>query len=259
MFSKERIMRSTGKYSDNIKNLTEALGRGRRRRRRGRGLSTSAGFVYCGERLSGISGRFRAKYGFSDMYSGGFYPYPTPEEQWAYWSRHIYINRYMDAPKPVYDDLLRLVKDKDYFVLTTNVDHCFQKAGFDKQRLFYTQGDYGLWQCSVPCHDETYDNEETVRRWWRPRAWSLADGALTVPEGHAKMTVPHRAGATLPRVRRAHDHEPALRRYLRGGRGLASGGRALLGLRPGAIAGVLFLELGVATTPRASSNIPSGA
>ena len=96
------------------------------------------------------------------MYSGGFYPFSTPEELWAYWSRYIFINRYMDAPKPVYSDLLALVRDKDYFVLTTNVDHCFQKAGFDKQRLFYTQGDYGLWQCSEPCHRRTYDNEQIV-------------------------------------------------------------------------------------------------
>lgn len=98
------------------------------------------------------------------MYSGGFYPYDTLEEHWAYWSRYIFINRYQDAPKPVYNKLLKLVKDKDYFVLTTNVDHCFQKAGFDKRRLFYTQGDYGLFQCSEPCCQKTYDNEEIVRR-----------------------------------------------------------------------------------------------
>ena len=98
------------------------------------------------------------------MYSGGFYPYDTPEEYWAFWSRHIWLNRYQDAPKPVYKDLLALVKDKDYFVITTNVDHQFQKAGFDKKRLFYTQGDYGLFQCSEPCCEKTYDNEELVRR-----------------------------------------------------------------------------------------------
>ena len=107
---------------------------------------------------------FEAKYGFRDMYSGGFYSYPTLEEYWAYWSRYIYINRYMDAPKPVYDRLLQLVKAKDYFVITTNVDHCFQKAGFDKKRLFYTQGDYGLFQCSEPCCQETFENEDMVRR-----------------------------------------------------------------------------------------------
>ena len=110
----------------------------------GAGLSTSAGFTYGGERFHRYFSDFEAEYGYHDMYSGGFYPYATPEERWAFWSRTIYINRYQDPPKPVYQDLLQLVRGKDYFVLTTNVDHCFQKAGFDKQRLFYTQGDYGL-------------------------------------------------------------------------------------------------------------------
>lgn len=130
----------------------------------GAGLSTSAGFTYTGERFARYFPDFIAKYHFSDMYSGGFYPFDTLEEHWAYWSRYIFCNRYMDAPKPVYQELLSLVQDKDYFVLTTNVDHQFQKAGFDKQRLFYTQGDYGLWQCMEPCHQKTYDNEEAVRR-----------------------------------------------------------------------------------------------
>ena len=129
----------------------------------GAGLSTSAGFIYTGERFEKNFSDFAAKYGFQDMYSGGFYPFATPEEHWAYWSRYIYVNRYMDAPKPIYDDLLKLVADKDYFVITTNVDHCFQKAGFDKKRLFYTQGDYGLFQCSEPCCQETFDNEAVVR------------------------------------------------------------------------------------------------
>ena len=128
----------------------------------GAGLSTSAGFVYTGERFEKYFSDFAAKYGIQDMYSGGFYPFATPEEHWSYWSRYIYINRYMDAPKPVYDDLLKLVSDKDYFVITTNVDHCFQKAGFDKKRLFYTQGDYGLFQCSEPCCQETFDNEIVI-------------------------------------------------------------------------------------------------
>lgn len=129
----------------------------------GAGLSTSAGFVYTGERFRQYFSDFEEKYDFHDMYTGGFYPYRTPEEYWAYWSRYIYINRYMDAPKPVYQELYGLVKDKDYFVITTNVDHCFQKAGFDKERLFYTQGDYGLFQCSEPCCQETFDNEDIVR------------------------------------------------------------------------------------------------
>jgi NAD-dependent SIR2 family protein deacetylase len=129
----------------------------------GAGLSTAAGFTYSGERLQKYFADFVKKYGFKDMYSGGFYPFPTLEEQWAYWSRYIYINRYMNVDNGTYKKLSELMKNKDYFVITTNVDHQFQKAGFDKQRLFYTQGDYGLWQCSVPCHHKTYDNEETVR------------------------------------------------------------------------------------------------
>lgn len=129
----------------------------------GAGMSTSAGLTYDGERFEKYFPDFHKKYGISDMYSGGFYPYETLEEYWAWWSRHIYINRYdITAGKP-YMDLLNIIKDKDYFVLTTNVDHQFQLAGFDKKRLFYTQGDYGLWQCSRACHDKTYDNEETVR------------------------------------------------------------------------------------------------
>jgi len=165
MFSRTKITTSTGNYSDNIKRLKKALDEcdavviGA-----GAGLSTSAGFVYSGERFEKYFSDFGKKYGFKDMYSGGFYPYQTKEEFWAYWSRYIFVNRYTDAPKPVYNDLFELVKDKDYFVITTNVDHCFQKAGFDKKRLFYTQGDYGLFQCSVPCHNKTYENEDIVRR-----------------------------------------------------------------------------------------------
>lgn len=130
----------------------------------GSGLSTAAGFTYNGERFKKYFSDFAEKYDIKDMYSGGFYPFATPEEHWAYWSRYIYINRYMDAPKPVYDDILKLVQNKDYFVITTNVDHCFQKAGFDKRRLFYTQGDYGLFQCSEPCCQETFDNEAVIRQ-----------------------------------------------------------------------------------------------
>ena len=130
----------------------------------GAGLSTSAGFTYNGERFQKYFSDFIRQYGFTDMYSAGFYPFPSEEEHWAYWSRHIYYNRYVPAPKPVYDNLLKLLKDKDYFVITTNVDHQFQMAGFDKQRLFYTQGDYGLFQCAKPCHQKTYDNEEMVKR-----------------------------------------------------------------------------------------------
>ena len=130
----------------------------------GAGLSTAAGFTYAGERFQQHFADFIRKYGFTDMYSAGFYPFSTEEEKWAYWSRHIYYNRYVPAPKPVYENLLKCMDGKDYFVITTNVDHQFQKAGFDKQRLFYTQGDYGLFQCAKPCHQKTYDNEDMVKR-----------------------------------------------------------------------------------------------
>ena len=158
----------------------------------GAGLSASAGFTYSGGRFRKYFQDFMDKYGFSDMYSGGFYPFDTLEEHWAYWSRYIYINRYQDAPRPVYDRLLSLIRDKDYFVLTTNVDHCFQKAGIDRHRLFYTQGDYGLFQCSGPCHDKTYDNETMVREMVLSQGFQIAeDGTLNVPEnGGPAMRIP---------------------------------------------------------------------
>ena len=152
-------------YSDKIKRLKELLNTSEAVViGAGAGLSTSAGFTYSGERFNKYFSDFARKFGFSDMYSGGFYPYKTPEEFWAYWSRYIFINRYTDPPKPVYSALYDMIKNQNYFVITTNVDHCFQKAGFDRTRLFYTQGDYGLFQCSEPCCQETFDNEQTVRQ-----------------------------------------------------------------------------------------------
>ncbi|MBO4819060.1 MAG: hypothetical protein J5528_02870 [Firmicutes bacterium] len=130
----------------------------------GAGLSTAAGLTYSGERFERYFIDFSKKFGIGDIYSGGFYPYPDDETRWAWWARHIYFNRYIDAPKPVYRDLYELVKDKDHFVITTNVDHQFQRAGFDKERLFYTQGDYGLFQSVNPKIQKTYDNEEWVMK-----------------------------------------------------------------------------------------------
>ncbi len=158
----------------------------------GAGLSTSAGFTYTGERFQKYFHDFAEKYRFRDMYSGGFYPFGGLEEYWAYWSRYIMVNRYMDAPKPVYQELLALVQDKDYFVLTTNVDHCFQKAGFDKKRLFYTQGDYGLFQCSEPCHNKTYDNDEIVRQMVEAQGYQITEsGELELQDNMAlKMAIP---------------------------------------------------------------------
>lgn len=158
----------------------------------GAGLSASAGFIYTGERFEKYFHDFARKYHFSDMYSGGFYPYDTLEEHWAYWSRYIYINRYTSAPKPVYDKLYALVRDKDYFVLTTNVDHCFQKSSFDKHRLFYTQGDYGLLQCSEPCHAATYENKDIIHKMVRAQGYVIDEnGVLVLPEDITpKMAVP---------------------------------------------------------------------
>ena len=166
----------------------------------GAGLSTSAGLTYSGERFTTYFSDFQQKYGFQDMYSGGFYPFDTFEEYWAYWSRYIYINRYMDAPKPVYNELYNLVRDKDYFVLTTNVDHCFQKAGFDKHRLFYTQGDYGLFQCSEPCHQKTYDNEEVIKKMVEAQAGTMvipSDLVPTCPKCGKPMTMNLRCDSTF--------------------------------------------------------------
>lgn len=163
MYSEMMIMKSTKNYSVEIAKLKREIetadsiiiGAGA-------GLSTAAGFTYSGERFQKHFSDFIEKYGFKDMYSGGFYPFETPEKHWAYWSRYIYVNRYMDVDNGTYRRLFELVKDKNYFVITTNVDHQFQKAGFDKKHLFYTQGDYGLFQCSEPCCQKTWDNEDMI-------------------------------------------------------------------------------------------------
>lgn len=165
----------------------------------GAGLSVSAGFTYAGERFERHFADFIQEYGLTDMYSAGFYSFPTPEEQWGYWSRHIYWNRYDQPIGKPFEDLLALVQDKDYFVLTTNVDHRFQAAGFDKQRLFYTQGDYGLWQCAKPCHQKTYDNEAAVRQMMREQKDRRVPTALLprCPRCGSPMSMNLRADATF--------------------------------------------------------------
>ena len=192
-FRNLETQKTTGTYEEQIERLRKTLDEcdavviGA-----GSGLSTSAGFTYSGERFERYFYDFREKYHISDMYSGGFYPFRSMEEYWAWWSRNIWVNRYVDAPKPVYDTLMSLVRDRDYFVLTTNVDHCFQKAGFDKQRLFYTQGDYGLFQSIRPKIKKTYDNEGSVREMILEQGFLIGeDGALSVPKGVTlKMEVP---------------------------------------------------------------------
>ena len=232
MFSKTWTKKSTPDYSAQIKNLQAALSEadavviGA-----GAGLSTSAGFTYDGERFEKYFSDFYARYGFSDMYSGGFYPYATPEEHWAYWSRYIYINRYLDAPKPVYDALLKLVADKDYFVITTNVDHCFQKAGFDKKRLFYTQGDYGLFQCSEPCCQETFENEAVIREMVRRQEDMKVPTELlpTCPHCGKPLTMNLRCDDTFVEDEGWHRAAERYENFLR----TRAGGK------------ILFLELGV--------------
>lgn len=178
----------------------------------GAGLSTAAGLTYGGERFQRYFADFIEARRFTDMYSAGFYPFETSEERWAYWSRHIWYNRYVDAPKDTYDKLLRLLEGKEYFVLTTNVDHRFQLAGFPKERLFYTQGDYGLWQCSVPCHAGTYDNYETVKRMMEEQRDMRAPSELVprCPRCGAEMSMNLRADNTFVEDVGWHD---AAKRY----------------------------------------------
>lgn len=232
MYSKKSTTKSTGTYSAQIDRLkreletADAIVVGA-----GAGLSSSAGFVYDGERFHRYFADFEEKYGFRDMYSGGFYPFESAEEHWAYWSRFIYINRYLDAPKPVYDDLLKLVQGRDYFVLTTNVDHCFQKAGFDKRRLFYTQGDYGLWQCSRPCCQKTYDNESIIKKMFAEQKNMKVPGELVpyCPVCGAPMSMNLRADDTFVEDEGWHAAARRYEDFLRRHNGLH----------------ILFLELGV--------------
>ena len=157
----------------------------------GAGLSTAAGLTYSGERFEKYFGDFAARFGIQDMYSGGFYPFPDEETRWAWWARHIYYNRYIDPPKDVYGKLLALVQDKDYFVITTNVDHQFQRAGFDKKRLFYTQGDYGLFQSVNPSIRKTYDNEEWVMQAMEAQGFEKdSDGIYQISQSGISMRIP---------------------------------------------------------------------
>ena len=197
----------------------------------GAGLSASAGFTYSGERFEANFSDFARKYGIRDMYAGGFYPFPTLEEFWAYWSRYIFINRYQDPPKPVYTALLKLLAGKDYFVLTTNVDHCFQKAGFEKKRLFYTQGDYGLFQCSGPCCQKTYDNEAVIRQMMEQQKNMRVPSELVphCPVCGKPMTMNLRCDDTFAEDEGWHAAAARYENFLR----TRSGGK------------ILFLELGV--------------
>jgi len=123
----------------------------------GSGLSAAAGLTYSGERFQENFKEFIKKYGVKDMYSAGFYPFPSEEERWGYWSKHVDMNRITPPALPLFQKLFGLVKAKIYFVITTNVDHQFHKAGFDETKIFATQGDYGYIQCARACHKKTYN------------------------------------------------------------------------------------------------------
>lgn len=232
MFLKKQIIESTRNFSHSINELSKSLleadaiiiGAGA-------GMSTSAGFTYSGERFDKNFSDFIQKYNFQDMYSAGFYPFNTLEEYWAYWSRYIYINRYDQPAGRPYKDLLKLIQDKDYFVLTTNVDHRFQVAGFDKHRLFYTQGDYGLWQCSKPCHHKTYDNEEIVRQMVKQQKDMLVPSKLVpyCPICSAPMSMNLRADSTFVEDEGWHIAANRYQDFIHRHKGLS----------------VLYLELGV--------------
>lgn len=220
MFLRIWTSKSIGDYSQKIERLkAELQGADAILIGAGSGLSTSAGLTYGGERFLKHFSDFHEKYGITDMYSGGFYPFPSLEEYWAWWSRHIYYNRYDVTHGKPYADLLELVRSRNYFVLTTNVDHQFQLAGFDKTRLFYTQGDYGLWQCSEPCHQATYDNEAVVRRMIAEQADMRVPSELIphCPKCGKPMTMNLRCDDTFAQdagwYAAAHQYEDFLHRY----------------------------------------------
>ena len=232
MYFSRLTRQSTASFSKQIDRLSKALDQadavviGA-----GAGLSTAAGYTYSGKRFDELFGDFATHYGFHDMYSGGFYPYDSLEEYWAFWSRYIMCNRYKPIPSPLYAQLLNLVRDRDYFVITTNVDHCFQRVSFDKHRLFYTQGDYGLFQCSRPCCQETWDNEDAVR------AMAAQQHSLRIPSEliprcphcGAPITMNLRADDTFVEDRGWHAAADRYRDFLRRHGGMRT----------------LFLELGV--------------
>ncbi len=174
MFSKtmtNAYMNSSFSIENSIKSLDERLNKAIMALREaehivigaGAGLSAAAGLVYDGKVFESRFSDFIAKYHFSNLYTSGFFPFPCEEEKWAYWARHISLCLWEKSAMPLYLQLLEMVKDKDYFVITTNVDEQFAKAGFAPEKIFATQGSYGKLQCATACHDSLYDNQNMVK------------------------------------------------------------------------------------------------
>ena len=195
----------------------------------GAGLSAAAGFEYGGQFFKAHFPDM-VKLGYEEMYSAGFHHFSASEEKWGYWCRHIYYCRYQGAKK-LYNDLLRLLKDKNYFVITTNVDHQFQLAGFDKNRLYYMQGDYGLFQCSKPCHQKTYDNEEMIMKMMKENKDYKIPSSLIprCPVCGEEMTTSLRVDDSFVQDDGWHEAASRYNRFLNDSKGIK----------------MLFLELGV--------------
>lgn len=130
----------------------------------GAGLSSSAGIDYSKYSFSKNFPELVKAYGMTDMYTSSFYDFDSEEERWSYWAKHINYSFIAPPPLKTYKELYELVKNKNYFVITTNVDGQFEKSGFDKTRVFEVQGSYGKMQCSVGCHNRVYDNTKLVKK-----------------------------------------------------------------------------------------------
>lgn len=133
----------------------------------GSGLSTAAGLLYSGEKFEKDFREFIEKYHFDNLYSASFYEFKTQEEKWAFFAKMIKLNRYNEKPLKLYQELYEIVKNKEYFVLSTNVDGQFYNSGFDKDKIFEVQGDYSYLQCENACHNKLYNNKELVEKWLR--------------------------------------------------------------------------------------------
>lgn len=185
MFSKIKTKQSTKNYFNQVKQEisdADAIVIGA-----GAGLSLAAGFTLSGDRFVNYFSDFIEKFGITDMYSGGFFSFPSRKTYWSWWSRVIWLSRYQPAPQDTYQRLYELIKDRNYFILTTNVDHQFQLAGFDKQRLFYTQGDYGLFQQTDS--QQTFDNFDLIKKMILSQGFQINDNGELLKPNQLSMDV----------------------------------------------------------------------